>query len=35
MKEIIFVGPQVEQVFKVHDFRTQLNATERRACYAF
>jgi hypothetical protein len=30
MKEGIFVGPQIKQLFKDHDFSTELNATERR-----
>jgi hypothetical protein len=35
MKEGIFFGPQMKQVFKGHDFSTKLNATERRAWEAF
>jgi hypothetical protein len=35
MKEGIFVGPQIKQLFKDHDSSTKLNATDRRAWKAF
>jgi hypothetical protein len=35
MKEGIFVGPQIKQLFEDHDFNIKLNATERRAWEAF
>jgi hypothetical protein len=31
MKDGIFVGPQIKQLFEDHDFSTKLKATERRA----
>jgi hypothetical protein len=35
VKAVIFVGPQIEQLFEGYDFSTKLNATERRAWEAF
>jgi hypothetical protein len=35
MKEGIFVGPQIKQLFEDHDFSTKLNATDTRAREAF
>lgn len=35
MKEGIFVGPQIKQLFKDIDFSTKLNAIERWAWEAF
>jgi hypothetical protein len=35
MKEWIFVGPPIKQLFEYHNFGTQLNATELRAWEAF
>jgi hypothetical protein len=35
MKEGIFDGPQIKQLFEGHGFSTKLNATERRAWEAF
>jgi hypothetical protein len=35
MKQGIFLGPQIKQLFEDDDFRTKLNATERRAWEAF
>jgi hypothetical protein len=31
MKEGIFIGSQIKQLFEDHDFSTELNSTERRA----
>jgi hypothetical protein len=31
MKEGIFVGPQIKQLFKDQDFDKELNSTERKA----
>jgi hypothetical protein len=31
MKEGIFIGLHIKQLFKDHDFSTKLNATDRRA----
>jgi hypothetical protein len=31
MKEGIFIGPQIKQLFKDQDFSTYLNSTERRS----
>jgi hypothetical protein len=30
MKEGIFYGPHIKQLFEDHDFRTKLSATERK-----
>jgi hypothetical protein len=30
MKEGIFIGPQIKQLFEDHNFSTKLNATDRR-----
>jgi hypothetical protein len=35
MKEGIFVGPQIKQLFKDHNFSTELNTTDRKAWKAF
>ena len=35
MKDGIFVGPQITQLFKYQDFSTKLNSTKRRAWKAF
>jgi hypothetical protein len=35
MKEGIFVGPQIKQLFKDDDFSEKLNATERKAWETF
>jgi hypothetical protein len=35
MKEGIFVGPQIRQLFEDHDFGTKLSATERGAWEAY
>ena len=35
IKEGIFVGPQVKQLFQVADLKNKLNAAERRAWDAF
>ena len=35
IKEAVFVGPQVTQLFEDQDFSTKLNSTERRAWKAF
>jgi len=35
MKEEIFVGPQITQLFEDQYFRTELNSTEGRARKAF
>ena len=35
MKEGIFIGPQIKQLFKDQDFSTKLNTTERRAWKEF
>jgi hypothetical protein len=35
MKEGIFVGPQITQLFEDQDFSTALNSTERRAWKVF
>jgi hypothetical protein len=35
MKERTFVGPKITQLFEDQNFRTKLNATERRAWKAF
>jgi hypothetical protein len=35
IKEGIFVGPRIKQLFENHDISTKLNATERRARKAF
>jgi hypothetical protein len=35
MKEGIFVGPQITQLFEDQDFSTKLNDTEKRAWKAF
>jgi len=35
MKEVIFVGPQITQLFDDQDFSTKLISAERRAWKAF
>jgi hypothetical protein len=35
MKDEIFVGPQIKQLYEDQDSSTKLNATERRAWEAF
>jgi hypothetical protein len=35
MKEGIFVGPQIKQLFEDRNVSTELNATDRRAWEAF
>jgi hypothetical protein len=35
MKEGIFIGHQIKQLFEDQDFSTKLNATDRRAWEAF
>jgi hypothetical protein len=35
MKEGIFVGPEIKQLFEDHDLSTKLNAAERTAWEAF
>ena len=35
MKEGIFIGPKIKQLFEGHGFDTKLNATERRPWKAF
>jgi hypothetical protein len=35
MKEGIFIGPEIKQLFKDPDFSTKLNTTYRRAWEAF
>jgi len=35
MKERIFVGPKITQILEDQNFRTKLNATERRAWKKF
>jgi hypothetical protein len=35
IKEGIFVGPQVEQLFQDLEFKNKLNAADRRVCAAF
>jgi hypothetical protein len=35
MKERIFVGPKITQLFEDQNFRTKLNATERRGWKSF